>query len=146
MIRHLKKSGLLLLVIVSLISCKTYTIPVDSFKKQFADISMEDFKKVYIGGAIYGYYMANPIEKIQCFDKSGNPFELTISPAIEIRFTYGKKQKKASFYFDTVILSDSMVKGQMSRLIPSLTKEIPVDSITKIEVMNDGKINRYVNK
>ena len=144
--RKTSKLILFILVIIGLSGCKTYTIPVESFKNQFADISMEDFKKVYIDGAIYGYYMANPIDKIQCFDKSGNPFELTISPAIEIRFTYGKKQKKASFYFDTVILSDGIVKGQMSRLIPSLTKEIPVDSITKIEVMNDGKINRYVNK
>jgi len=91
--RHLKKSGLLLLIIVSLVSCKTYTIPVDSFKKQFADITMEDFKKVYIDGAIYGSYMANLIEKIHCIVKNENPFELTNSPAIEIRFTYGKKTK-----------------------------------------------------
>ncbi len=133
-------------MLTALFGCKTYTIPVDSFKKQFAGIDASSFKKVYIDGAIFGSYMANPIQEIKCIDKNGNPFELTNSPAIEIRFTHGAKNKKTTFYFDTVFLTDSVIVGERSRLVPSLTKEIPVNSITKIEVMNGGKKIRYVNK
>jgi len=146
MISRLKIIGLILLASVGLSSCKTYTIPVDSFKKQLNGIEPSDFKKVYIDGAIYGSYMATPIEKIQCIDKNGNPYELTNSPAIEIRFTYGEKSRKTTFYFDTILLTDSVVIGHRSRLISSLTKEIPINSITKIEIQNGGKKIRYVNK
>ena len=146
MISRLKILGLILLASVGLSSCKTYTIPVDSFKKQLGGIEPSDFKKVYIEGAIYGSYMATPIEKIQCIDKNGNPYELTNSPAIEIRFTYGEKSRKTTFYFDTILLTDSVVIGHRSRLISSLTKEIPINSITKIEIQNGGKKIRYVNK
>ncbi|RLD87753.1 MAG: hypothetical protein DRJ09_09680 [Bacteroidetes bacterium] len=78
--------------------------------------------------------------------KNEKPSELTNSHAIEIRFTYGKMSKKTTFYFDTILLTNSVVIGQRSRLISSLTKEIPVNSITKIEVQNGGKKIRYVNQ
>ena len=140
-----KKLLLFILVIIGLNSCKTYTIPVESFKDQFNGIDKESFKKVQLRGTIYGFYMANPIEKIKCIDKNGRTVELVNSPALEIRFTYGKKHKRAGFYFDTIYLADSMVIGQQSRLIPSLTKEIPINSITKIEIQNSGKNERYIN-
>lgn len=125
-------------------SCKTYIIPVESFKQQFSGIDSTSLKMVTIKGAINGSYLANPIKKIYCSDKQGNSFQIDNSPAIEIRFTYGDKNKKTIFYFDRVIQEDTLIIGGQSRFIPSLTKSIPINSVHKIEIQNGGKNFKYV--
>jgi hypothetical protein len=132
-----------------LTSCKTYYISPDSFKQQFAGIDSTKLKLVEMtgGGSLWvtDQYLANPITKIKCEDKNGNPAELENSPAIEIRFTYGVNNKKTSGYFDRVFVSDSIVTCIISRFIPTMRKTIPLNSITKIEVQNGGKNYKYVN-
>lgn len=127
-------------------SCKTYLIPIESFEHQFAGIDSTSLREVRIEGATYDTYLANPIEKIDCFDKQGNHFQLDNSPAIEIRFTYGEKNKKITFYFDRVIKEDTLIIGGQSRFIPSLIKAIPFNSVSKIEIQNGGKNFKYVYK
>jgi len=95
------------------------------------------------GGSLWvtEQYLANPIAKIQCTDKKGNPAELDNGPAIEIRLTYGKENKRTVFYFDRVFVSDSIVTGVPSRFMPTMRNTIPLNEINKIEVQNGGKIS-----
>lgn len=132
--------------ILILTSCKTYIIPLESFKKQFEEIDSTDFRMVSIDGATHDSYLANPIKKINCFDKKGNPHELSNSPKVEIRFTYGEKNKRTIFYFDRVILIDTIVIGAKSRFIPSMIKSIPYNSVSKIEIQNGSKNFKYVEE
>src|SRR6266496_3748489 len=127
-------------------SCTTYYISLDSFKQQFAGIDSTKLKDVKVEGPIGEVYNypANPITTIKCMDKNGNPAELTNSPSIEIRFTYGINNKRAILYFDRIYVSDSAVVGVESRFIPSIRKTIPLNSITKIEVQDGKKSFRYV--
>lgn len=125
-------------------SCKTYLIPVESFEQQFSGIDSTSLKMVTIEGAANKSYLANPIEKINCIDKQGNPFQIDNSPALEIRFTYGEKNKKTIFYFDRVIKNDTLIIGGQSRFILSLTKSIPFNRVSKIEIQNGGKNFKYV--
>lgn len=101
------------------------------------------------GGGLYARqeYLANPITKIKCTDKNGNPYEMDNSPAIEIRFTYSDnfKNKRTTFYFDRVYVTDKTVTGFRSRFM-RLVKTIPLDSIKKIEVQKGGKNFHYINK
>jgi len=131
-------------------SCKSYYISIDSFKQQFAGIDSAKLKPVEMrgGGIVWvtEHYLANPISKIRCTDKKGNPAELDNSPAIEIRFTYGENNKRTVFYFDRVFVSDSMVTGVPSRFIPFMRKTILLNDITKIEVQNGGKNFKYVSR
>ena len=90
-------------------------------------------------------YLANPVKTIKCTDKNGNPAELQNSPSIEIRFTYGEKNKRTVFYFDRIFVSDSSVTGVESRFISSMRKTIPLKSITKIEVQDGRKNYHYTN-
>ncbi len=76
----------------------------------------------------------------QRVDKKGNSYKLTNSPSIEIRFTYGEKNKRTVFYFDRIYVNDSCVVGVQSRFISSIRKAIPLKSIIKIEIQ-DGKKN-----
>jgi len=129
-------------------SCKTYLIPVDSFKKQFAGIDSTKLRQVRVVGPIgekYNY-LANPLTTIKCVDKKGNSFELLNSPSIEIRFTYGDNNKRTIYYFDRIYISDSCVVGVQSRFISSIRKTIPIKSITKIEIQDGKKNFRYSNQ
>jgi len=141
---------ILIIGVLFFTSCKTYYISADSFKEQFAGIDSTKLIMVEMtgGGNIWvtEQYLANPLIKIKCQDKKGNPAELDNSPKIEIRFTYGENNKRTSGYFDRVFVSDNSVTVVQSRFIPTIRKTIPLNDITKIEVQNGGKNYKYVNK
>lgn len=129
---------------ILLYSCKNYYIPKDSFIKQFADIDSTKLRTVVVSGPMGATltYKANPINKIKCVDKKGNDAELNNGPAIETRIAINDK-KRVVFYFDRVILQDSVVYGVQSRFI-NMRTSIPVKDITKIEVQNGHKKFVYI--
>ena len=98
----MKYYNLISIVAVTMIisSCKTYYIPIDSFKEQFKDIDSVQLITVYTKGPMGDVvaYKTYPIEYIKCVDKKNNPFELKNSPSIEVRVT-GKNNKKNLFLF-----------------------------------------------
>ena len=135
--------GLLLIII----SCKTYTIPTESFKNQFTKTENIQEKEVEINNPLlYGNlkYSANNIKTLNVIDKNGNKITIPNSPSLEMRITH-KNGKKYLFYFDTIILENDTLKGRRSRFIPNLTRKIPFDSIAKIEVQEGGKNYNYQN-
>jgi len=129
-------------LIIGLLGCKTYYIPIDCFKQQFSGIDSTDLQIVHTRGP-YGevvQYLANPIDYIKCVDKQGNPFELKNSPSIEIRFTKNNN-KKSIYYCDRIYLQDTLIVGDRSRFI-GLRKAIAISEVKLIEVQ-DGKKNYH---
>lgn len=137
---------LLAFVLLAVTGCKTYTIPLDSFKQQFDGMDSTQLMNVSVhtpfGNVIH--YQANPLPYIQCVDNKGQAFELKNSPSIETRFTYGPNGNRVVFYFDRIFVSDSTVTGVMSRILPAIRKTIPLNSVTKIEVQDGKKRYFYV--
>lgn len=130
-----------------LFSCKTYIIPVDSFRKQMESTKSTTMKEVEINNPLnYGsiLYDANQIESLLVIDKSGNTTILKNSPSIEMRVTQ-KNGKKCYFYFDTAYLENDTLKAGRSRFMQSLKHQIPLDSIAKIEVQDGKKNFNYQN-
>lgn len=124
-----------------LTSCKTYTIETDSFRNQLVSDSI-NIKKVEINNPLYYggiKYSSNNIDSLLVSDKNGNKSYIKNSPSIELRITQ-QNGKKSILYFDTVILENDTLKGSKSRFAQRLTKQIPMDSIVKIEIQ-DGKKN-----
>ena len=135
------------LIVGGLTGCKTYYIPVESFKMQFNGIDSTKLKLVHTRGPAgdIADYLANPIDYIKCVDKQNNPFELKNSPSVEIRFTE-KNNKRTIFYFDRIYLrDDSLIVGNMSRFI-YLKKEISINNVKLIEVQDGHKNFKYVDK
>ena len=133
--------GLLLIIT----SCKTYTIPTESFKKQFTKTEHIQEKEVEINNPLlYGNlkYSANNIKTLNVVDKKGNELTIQNSPSLEMRVTH-KNGKKYVFYFDTIILENDTLKGSRSRFTPNLTRSVPFDSIVKIEIQEGGKNFNY---
>lgn len=144
--KGLLKTGFLFLIFLGLISCKTYYIPVESFKEQFNGIDSTKLKIVNTRGPAgdIAQYPANPIEYIKCVDKDNNPFELKNSPSIEIRFTE-QNNKRTVYYFDRVFLQDTLIIGDISRFI-HYRKEISINNVKLIEVQDGHKNFKYVEK
>jgi len=140
------KAGIYLLVAFGFAGCKTYFIPIDSFKQQFKDIDLTELKMVNTRGPMGDIvsYKTYPIEYIKCVDKNNNPFELRNSPAIEIRFTE-KNNKRTTLYFDQIYIQDSLVIGDGSRFF-YFQKVIPINNIKLIEVQDGHKNFKYVEK
>ena len=125
-------------------ACKTYLIPVQSFKEQFNGIDSTKLRLVKTRGPAgdVAEYLANPIEYIKCVDKSDMPYELKISPSIEIRFTE-KNNKRTIFYFDRVFMQDTLIIGEMSRFV-RFRKGISINNVKLIEVQDGHKNFKYV--
>ena len=136
--------GILLIVFVS--SCKSYTIPVDSFIEQMKNTNSKikdvEINNPLIQGRIK--YSANSINKIIVLDKTGLELYLNNSPSIEMLIIHNNG-KRYKFYFDTVVLENNILKGGRSRFIQRLRREIPMDSIVKIEIQDGGKKFNYQN-
>jgi hypothetical protein len=140
------KTGVYLLIVIGIASCKTYFIPIESFKEQMKDIDSVELKTVNTRGPMGDVvtYKTYPIEFIKCVDKKNNSFELKNSPSIEIRLTE-KNNKRTIFYFDQIYIQDSTVIGDGSRFI-YYQKTIPIKNIKLIEVQDGHKNFKYIDK
>ena len=142
------KTKLIFIVILTLlISCKNYTIPVESFREQMTKSGYEKLRDVEINNpAPYSYsniaYQANKIDSILVIDKKGNKVKLENSPKLEMRITR-KNGKKYVLLFDTVIVENDTLKGARSRLIQNLRREIPLNDIDHIMIQDSGKVYKY---
>lgn len=121
-------------------SCKTYYIPVDSFRQQFAGMGDSDMSEVTTRGPL-GHqvkYKTYPIDSIHAVDKKGSPVTIPNGPSIEIRFT-NNANKKTAFYFDLIRFDGVNINGARSRPF-GFRKTIRLSDVKKIEVQ-DGKKN-----
>lgn len=135
-----------------LASCTNYYISLSSLKEQFTGIDSTKLKEVtmempfsdsFLSGPFR--YKANPMVMIKCTDDKGKPLELKNGPTIEMRVTYGYKNKRKIFYFDRVFLTTTSLIGVESRFIDGLRATIPLDSIKRIEIQDDHKKFSYQN-
>ncbi len=129
-----------------LFSCKTYTIPVDSFREQMTKSGSEKLSEVEINNPINAIrnikYEANSIKTITVIDKKGDKVNIKNSPKLEMRITR-KNGKKYILLFDTVIVENDTLKGARSRIMQNLRREIPLTDIEKIEIQDSGKVYKY---
>lgn len=133
------------------VACKTYTVPVESFRSQMATSGADNLKTVEInhpvvyttssrGGNLQ--YEANTIGSIEVVDKKGKKLRLQNSPKLEMRVTK-KDGKKHILFFDTVIVENDTLKGARSRIMQNLRREIALTDIEKIEIQDSGKVYKY---
>jgi hypothetical protein len=138
-------SVLLLGLVLFFSSCKTYYIPVESFKQQFAGMEESSMREVTTRGPMGDRvkYKTYPIDYIHAVDKNGNPVTIPNSPSIEIRFT-DSANKRTLFYFDLMRIEGDNITGTQSRFMTNFKKTISISSIKKIEIQIGKKSFSYV--
>ena len=93
------RSGLSLLLLLTagsaILSCKSYYIPVESFKKQFAGMDKAVRRDLVLRGLMNErlVYKVYPIDSIYCVDRKGRPVVLANSPSWNIEITDNHKRK-----------------------------------------------------
>lgn len=139
------KKVLLLGIVLLLFSCKTYTIPVQSFREQMTKPGNEKMRDVEINNPTFYSnleYQANSVKSLIVVDKEGNNVEIENSPKLEMRITR-KNGKKYILLFDTVVVENDTLKGARSRILQNLRREFPLNDIEKIEIQDSGKVYKY---
>lgn len=139
------KRILSLVLISALASCKTYYIPVESFKQQLSGFDSSKMREVKTSSPFGGVatYKIYPIDYIHAVDKNGNTVSIPNGPAIEVRITDTANQKTI-FYFDLLRFDGENIMGRPSRILSSIQKTIPINAVKKIEVQNGRKNYRYI--
>jgi len=133
-------------IILLLNSCTTYTIPVESFKRQFMGLDSSTYVYV-VTRTPWGEkvkYKTFPIDYVDCVDKKGNSIKLEKIPSLEIRFT-DSNDRKTVFYFDRISVTDTVVTGIESWIL-LIRKTIAVNKIKKIEIQDGRKSYKYIHE
>lgn len=137
----IKRIILLIVLFLTVLSCKTYTIPPDNFKEQFVGVENSSLEliNVRIVGVYNKKFRSNNLKTIVVMNKENNKVEIVNSPSLEIRVTT-TKNKRFIMYFDTVYLENDTLYGSKSRLVTLKETKIPFIKIMKIEIQ-DGRKN-----
>lgn len=127
---------LVLTSIVFLSSCATYHITTQSLLEQFADVYPEkkvNFIIVYPYFFFPGIVNGNSLSEIVVLDKNNNEYILPVSHTTGVRITK-KDGKRKTFYFDTMLIQDSIITGKNEHFFGTNIKPIKLSDVEKIEL------------
>lgn len=122
------------------VGCSTFTITKDDLVSQLAENQKREEVTQFIpvGGVasifLSNQYVSNMIEKILCNDRDGKKVYLYPNKDTILEITRKSDGEVVKMYFDTVFLDGDKLIGLRSRLIQSMTREINIDDIEKIEI------------
>lgn len=126
-------------ILFVLFGSKTYYISIDNLKSLFANKNLNPDEKTYVKGhealnTLLGTKMFNnQIKELQCFDKKGNQFIISINKSTQIKFVL-KNGKKIQLYFDTLYLKDDCVVGSKTHITTVNVSPISIDQISEIQL------------
>jgi hypothetical protein len=87
------------------------------------------FPIVFIPFSISG----NDLRALKCLDKNGNEKILNVDYHTGIRITK-KDKSRVTFYFDSLILKDSIINGKKSHFVGISIDPVKIKDIEKIEI------------
>ncbi len=130
-----KLAGVLFLALISLTSCATYHISTESLLTQFANAQPEKKVNFIVAFPLVfpGVVTGNNLRQIKVLDKNEQERVLPVTRAMGIRITK-KDGTKKTFYFDTLIIKDSIITGKNDHFIGVNIKPINLNTISKIEL------------
>ena len=131
----LKTGCILILGLFILSSCETYHLSTQSLLTQFADTKKETkLNFIFAYPLIFpGVVTGNNLREIRCLDKNEQKVNINITNHTGVRITK-KDGKRKTFYFDTLLVQDSVINGSESHFLGLTIKPIKLNDIEKIEL------------
>jgi hypothetical protein len=83
----------------------------------------------YINGMVLG----NDLREINCYDKNGMKSTIQITTHTSVRIIQ-KDNSKTTFYFNTLLIKDSLITGSKSHFAEIKIQPINLNNIALIEV------------
>jgi len=126
---------ILILSIIIFSSCETYHLSTESLLTQFADTQKETKTNFIFAYPLFfpGVVTGNDLRGIMCLDKNDQKVIINITNHTGVRITK-KDGKRKTFYFDTLIIQDSVINGSASHFLGLTIKPIKLNDIEKIEL------------
>lgn len=132
-----KKSivSLLLTFAIFLTGCQTYHISTQSLLEQLAETQKEKKVSVVVAFPIVfpGIVTGNSLRKIKVLDKMNRECILPVTNRTSVRIIK-KDGTRKTFYFNTLLIKDSIITGKNDHFIGVNIKPINLNNIEKIEL------------
>lgn len=118
-------------------SCATYHITTKSLVEQLANTHKEKKELLVIAFPFFIPFMVegNSLREIKVLDINEKENNLFVTNHTGIRITK-KDGKRKTFYFNTLMLKDSLVTGKVDHFIGVNINPININNIEKIELQN----------
>ncbi|GAB4206841.1 MAG: hypothetical protein Fur0023_17100 [Bacteroidia bacterium] len=116
-------------------ACTTYYLTPESLVQQLAQTVPENKTTVIVAFPIILPFTVkgNSLKEIIVKDKNWNEVILPVTNRTSIRITE-KNGKRTTFYFNTLIIKDSMITGKKDHFIGINIKPININNIQTIEL------------
>jgi len=130
-----KLFGLLISSSMLLSSCATYHMTTQSLIEQLTDTQKEKKVTVLVAFPFFVPFVVtgNSLQQVKVLDKKGKEFVVPVTNHTGIRVTK-KDGKRKTFYFNTLIIQDSIITGKNDHFIGTNIKPINLNNIEKIEL------------
>ena len=127
--------GLLISSSLLLSSCATYHISTQSLIEQLADTQKEKKVTVLVVFPLFfpGVVTGNSLREVKVLDKNEKECIIPVTNRTGVRVTK-KDGKRKTFYFNTLIIQDSLITGKIDHFIGINIKPINLNNIEKIEL------------
>jgi hypothetical protein len=115
--------------------CATYHLSTQSLIVQLANTQPERKVNVIIALPLFfrGEVMGNSLKEVSVLDKNDKEVVLPVTRHMGIRITQ-KDGKRNTFYFDTLILRDSLITGKKDHFFGINLNPINLNNVQKIEL------------
>ncbi|MEQ1732615.1 MAG: hypothetical protein ABL940_03025 [Bacteroidia bacterium] len=129
------KTKSILMMLVLFASCKTYHITTQSLLEQFANTQTQKKTMFVIAPPFFFPFMVtgNSLSEIKVLDKYDKEFIMPVNNHTGVRITK-KDGGRQTFYFNTLIIQDSIITGKNDHFIGVNIKPIKLSNIEKIEL------------
>ncbi len=130
-----KLLGLFISSSLLLSSCATYHMTTQSLIEQLADTQKEKKVTVLVAFPLFfpGVVTGNSLLQVKVLDKNGKECVIPVTNHTGVRLTK-KDGKRKTFYFNTLIIQDSIITGKNDHFIGTNIKPINLNNIEKIEL------------
>ena len=128
-------AGVFIAASIFLTSCQTYHMTTESLLVQLSNTQKEKKVNVIVAFPFFfpGVVTGNSIREVKVLDKMEKEVILPVNHRTGVRITK-KDGKRNTFYFDTLIIQDSIVTGKKDHFIGMNIKPINLNNIAKIEL------------
>jgi hypothetical protein len=122
-----------LLLLIS--SCETYHISTQSLLEQLANTKKEKKVNFIFAFPVFfpGVVTGNSLNQVRVLDKTEKEFIMPVTHRTGVRITK-KDGTRKTFYFDTLLVQDSIITGKNDHFIGINIKPINLNNIEKIEL------------
>jgi hypothetical protein len=120
---------------ILLSSCATFHISTNSLIEQLANTAEQKKMTLFISYPIIIPFAVtgNSITELKCLDKNEKEIVLNVTNRTGIRITK-KDSSKTTFYFNTLLIKDSLITGKKDHFLGVNIKPINLNNILKIEL------------